>query len=73
MWQTYQKEYESKLFHGIFNYFKWHCSLLYWTVPFLCWMAIVVFMFAMLLTYHVSLRYIILTWGINNVIMLLCK
>ena len=38
-------------------------SLLYWTVPFLCWMAIVILLGAMTITYYISVRYIILIYG----------
>lgn len=39
-------------------------NLFHWTVPFLCWMAILICLLAMILTYFVPLRYIILIWGL---------
>ncbi|TNN58752.1 Multiple C2 and transmembrane domain-containing protein 2 [Liparis tanakae] len=37
-----------------------------WSVPFLSCLAFVIFVIATILTYYVSLRYIILIWGINK-------
>ncbi|XP_056876215.1 multiple C2 and transmembrane domain-containing protein 2-like isoform X1 [Takifugu flavidus] len=37
-----------------------------WSVPFLSWLALLVFVVAALLLYYIPLRYIILTWGINK-------
>lgn len=42
------------------------CSLFYWRVPFLSWMAIIVLAGAGILLYFVPLRYVILVWGINK-------
>ncbi len=39
------------------------CSLFLWSVPFLCWMAIVILMVAAVVVYFVPLRLIILVWG----------
>ena len=42
------------------------CSLLNWTVPFLSWMAILVFLGGSVVLYIVPIRYLILLWGINK-------
>ena len=42
------------------------CSLLNWRVPFLSWMAILVFLGGTVLFYLVPIRYVILVWGINK-------
>lgn len=41
-------------------------NLFGWSVPFLCWMAIGVFLAGAVLFYLVPLRYVILIWGINK-------
>ncbi|XP_064390828.1 multiple C2 and transmembrane domain-containing protein 1-like [Halichondria panicea] len=41
-------------------------NLFLWSVPFLCWMAIVILMVAAVVVYFVPLRLIILVWGVNK-------
>lgn len=46
--------------------FDFLCSLLNWRVPFLSWMAVLVFLGGTVLFYVVPIRYLILIWGINK-------
>ena len=56
------------LHHSIvhFEYCLSFHSLLNWSVPFLSWMAILVFSGGAVLFYVVPIRYVVLVWGINK-------